>query len=1571
MRVRLSAGASLAGDVVAFVRGTNGAVMALVPLGVDPVSGTVTFETTTLGTFGVATYSGPLASVQFAQAQSTIQEGVGAHLIPVRMETLGGVGLGFELRLTPRRDGGALGLSDASLNPVVFPVGAANNSTANLQVDVVDDALIEGDESTDLSLFSGVVVVSGSAAKHTLTVEDDEFAQVSFATASSSARESASTGVGVMLATQPPGATLAFGVTVPVGIVGGTASFGGDYGFPGGFVVFGAGAADGTVLSVAVNGVADTNVEGNETVELALGAPANGVTLGAQTTHQLTLIDDAIPSLSFQSLTSSSAEGTPRAIAVELTIPGGQPLAGSLTVDVVDVGSGSAQGGVDYAAFSPVQLVFPAGSASGATQVVTLSPTGSDDLVEGDETVVLRVQSLSGPGALLSPLVHTVTILDTDAATLSYALGASATASETAPGSVSVVLNTTPSTATLAVAVGVEAFDVGTGSAAGGADYASFPTTPLGFGPGSGDGDTQTVSVTPLADDLVEGPETVLLGLQNPSGPVSLGTPSSHTLTLPDDDFAVLAFRGAASATVDEAAPLQVEVELTLAAGVSLAAPVTVDVLDAGGGSALSGIDYLSFPLQTLAFPVGSVGGALRSVTLTPTADALTEADETVNLALQNPGGAQASLGAQTTHVVTIPDSAVFVAFQTASSATANESGALGVVVELSVPGGASLGAPVTVDLVEAPGSTATSAVDFAAIGVQTLTFPAGTASGATRTVFVSLIQELLLEGPEVVNLRLENYSGPGGLGAQTTHALTITDDETPATVTLIPSFPIPFPTIVLMTTADESTPLMIPVRLDTLLPLANPVTVEVYDGGGGSATSGLDYQPLLVTVTFPAGSTDGTVQTAPFTPLDDDLVEQIWETVGFGLRNVTGPAGLGTRSGLINVRDSDRAWVTFQETAPSTVESTPLTLTVELNTNDPSATLSAAATVSVVDLLTGSASSGLDYTAIATDVTFALGAGDGATHTVSFSPLQDSAIEGNETVSLQLQTGSNLVSTLFDATATVTLTDDDVPTRIAYVSDQDVAGDDELFLVNVVGGIAGAPIQLNPALTAGGDVLAGEHASGISGDGRWLFYIADQNEDETFELFLVDLAGSAPYTVTRVSADLTGSNRDVLQATFAPNDERLVYLADQDTDGVTELYEVLLATPGAGRRISGPVLAPFFVQDLQSVHFSPGGEALTYVLNNGTDDSALNLIDFSVSYPYGVHWLSRLIAPNTGLNRLLSGRFTEGGDRVLWVGEGSQIGMDECYLVSLGGSLSTRVNTPLVGPGTNVTGVALSADGTKLAYWGDLTTDGDQEAYVVNLSAGVSPRSISPPKLHGGLREISRVAFNSSGTHVSLHQDAEVDDRVESYVVDITSVPGGLLTPVKTHSAIAASRSVETAGLPIFSPDGSRVLYAGDLGAVDDAVELYLPAIASAPADPSTSRVSQAGIATRGVSITLGAASEPVSPRFSADGSLLFYRSDVGAGDDDLQLYVRDLSQPSTPQRVNGSLVVGGDVDATAIPLAGRAQVVYAAAEAVPSEEQLFLCTLVDPRDSSSFTYVQLNTTVAGTQVKRIRVWE
>ena len=94
-----------------------------------------------------------------------------------------------------------------------------------------------------------------------------------------------------------------------------------------------------------------------------------------------------------------------------------------------------------------------------------------------------------------------------------------------------------------------------------------------------------------------------------------------------------------------------------------------------------------------------------------------------------------------------------------------------------------------------------------------------------------------------------------------------------------------------------------------------------------------------------------------------------------------------------------------------------------------------------------------------------------------------------------------------------------------------------------------GAPLRLNPTLVAGGAVQQFR----LSPDAQRVVYLADQGTDEVFELYSVPTGGGP---ATKLNASLVPSG-DVLTFAISADSSRVVYRADQDADESFDLYSV------------------------------------------------------------------------------------------------------------------------------------------------------------------------------------------------------------------------------------------------------------------------------------------------------------------------------------------------------------------------------------------------------------------------------
>jgi len=258
------------------------------------------------------------------------------------------------------------------------------------------------------------------------------------------------------------------------------------------------------------------------------------------------------------------------------------------SVEVFDLGTGTAGSGSDYQAFATQTLTFPAGTVDGATQPVQLTPL-DDLLIEGrSETALLRLRNPTHAG-LSGMITHTVTIGDVHSAAVLFTAAASSTPDEhTGTQNVALELDVTPPGAVLGVALTARASDLRTGTASAGRDYTAFSAQTITFPIGSGDGTILTLAVQIVDDSTIEGDETVELGLSSPSAGLAIGNTNTHALTIQDDDAggdpAFLAAAGATgtenSLAFDELVNLGAE---TVAEGPN--AGTLLRVTNAGGGA--------------------------------------------------------------------------------------------------------------------------------------------------------------------------------------------------------------------------------------------------------------------------------------------------------------------------------------------------------------------------------------------------------------------------------------------------------------------------------------------------------------------------------------------------------------------------------------------------------------------------------------------------------------------------------------------------------------------------------------------------------------------------------------------------------------------------------------------------------------------------------------------------------------------------------------------------------------------------------------------------------------------------
>jgi WD40 repeat protein len=164
--------------------------------------------------------------------------------------------------------------------------------------------------------------------------------------------------------------------------------------------------------------------------------------------------------------------------------------------------------------------------------------------------------------------------------------------------------------------------------------------------------------------------------------------------------------------------------------------------------------------------------------------------------------------------------------------------------------------------------------------------------------------------------------------------------------------------------------------------------------------------------------------------------------------------------------------------------------------------------------------------------------------------------------------------------------------TRVVYHSDQQVDARYEIFSVPIDS--SGPSIKLNAALPAQGDVDNSPYARTheITADSLRVIYRADQEADGVFQLYSAPIDGSSPPVRLNAPLPLGGG----VEAGFRVGAERAAYRADQNRDEVFELFSAPLEG-GAPLRLN-PSFEAFEHRDVFGFELSEDGKNALYVTN-------------------------------------------------------------------------------------------------------------------------------------------------------------------------------------------------------------------------------------------------------------------------------------------------------------------------------------------------------------------------------------
>jgi len=295
-------------------------------------------------------------------------------------------------------------------------------------------------------------------------------------------------------------------------------------------------------------------------------------------------------------------------------------------------------------------------------------------------------------------------------------------------------------------------------------DYNSL-AVPVVFGPG----ETSKTVTLPIVDDSdFEGNETLNLTLSSPTGGATLGTQTTATLTIVDNDLPTVSLAvSPASVTEDGTSNLV----YTFTRTGNTANPLTVSFNV--GGNATFNNDYTQNGAASFNTTSGTItfaaGSDTATLTIDPTADSIFEQDETVSLTLVSSANYNRGTTNTVTSTIINDDVNAGVLSFSNSQFSVNEDGTVVNAVTINRAGNSTGAVSVTINLTN---GTATAPSDYNNTPI-TVNFANGETS---KIVTISLVDDLIVENDETINLTLTNPTGGATLGSQNTATVTIID---------------------------------------------------------------------------------------------------------------------------------------------------------------------------------------------------------------------------------------------------------------------------------------------------------------------------------------------------------------------------------------------------------------------------------------------------------------------------------------------------------------------------------------------------------------------------------------------------------------------------------------------------------------------------------------------------------------------------------------------------------------------------------------------------------------------------
>ena len=520
-------------------------------------------------------------------------------------------------------------------------------------------------------------------------------------------------------------------------------------------------------------------------------------------------------------------------------------------------------------------------------------------------------------------------------------------------------------------------------------------------------------------------------------------------------------------------------------------------------------------------------------------------------------------------------------------------------------------------------------------------------------------------------------------------------------------------------------------------------------------------------------------------------------------------------------------------------------------------------------------------------------------------------------------------------------------PNYVVFLADKDENGTTELYAYSLQ---ARGVTKLNSQLASGGDVTS----YSISPDGLWVAYVAVQDTDERFELYVAKPDGSSVTKVSDPAVNLAsdvdddplwspdssriayrstetdrtggvfvlrtvrpdGSNNVIINPqgivgsssvaptsfAWAPDSFRIAYLSNQDDTLKIELYTSAANSASNNGKVNGTLPLG---GNVTQYGWAPNGSKIAYRADQANDE----VYELWTATPTG--------GSNTRISDIYGTSERDVLDSFAWAPDSSRIAyiadeisndVFELFTVQPDGSGRLKVSANITVTGADVFGVpSWAPDSSRIAYVADLNADEVYELYTSQPTVATSSIKVNGtlrggnvltgplPGATPGENSITGAPPAWSPNSVAI---AYIAQQNTTGVNEVYVGKGDGTGNVKVSGTLTVNNTVSLSRYDeVWAPDGSRLMYMADQ-------------LSQGTQDLFTTIPTDNANIARITNTPVQADSLKSFGKWSPDGSYIAYVSAQDTADVD-ELYMNTPTGGNN-HNISGALVFEGDVDRT-----------------------------------------------------------